>query len=239
MSTEKSVEVAVVDAEHVGLDVERHLELALVVHLDERVEVERARLAQQVEQVVGLERGDDQQDRVGARGRRLVELVRVDDEVLAQHRQVGHRARGAQVVERAAEVERLGEDRQRRRRRRARTRARSPRPSSPRGSCPPTASGACARRSARCPGRSSASENGRRSGRSATAASSRDERHRLAAPPDLVARVLDDPLEHAHAGASSRVISTSRSRLAAARPSSIAASAARTPSSSVSACPAT
>ena len=63
------------------------LELALVVDLDERVEVERARLAQQVVEVVGLERGDDQQDRVGARRGRLVQLVRVDDEVLAQHRQ--------------------------------------------------------------------------------------------------------------------------------------------------------
>ena len=65
------------------------------------------------------------------------------------------------------------------------------------------------------------------------------ERHALAAPADLVARVLDDPLEHAHAGASSLVMSTSRSSAAAARPSSIAASAARTPSSSDSTRPAT
>ena len=34
--------------EHVGLDVERHVELPLVVDLDERVEVEVARLAQQL-----------------------------------------------------------------------------------------------------------------------------------------------------------------------------------------------
>jgi hypothetical protein len=40
------------------------------VDLDQRVEVEVARLAQEVVEVVGLERGDDQQDRVGADGRR-------------------------------------------------------------------------------------------------------------------------------------------------------------------------
>ena len=77
-------QVAVVDPEHVGLDLERGLELALVVDLDERVEVERARLVQQALELVQLERGDDQQDRVGAGRGGLVELVGVDDEVLAQ-----------------------------------------------------------------------------------------------------------------------------------------------------------
>ena len=43
-------QVAVVEAEHVGLDLQRRLELALVVHLHQRVEVERARLAQQLVQ---------------------------------------------------------------------------------------------------------------------------------------------------------------------------------------------
>ena len=71
------------------------------------------RLAQQVVEVVGGQRGDDQQDRVGADGRGLVELVGVDDEVLAQDRQVGGGERLPEVVERPAEVERLGEDRQR------------------------------------------------------------------------------------------------------------------------------
>ena len=87
---------------------------SLVVDLDQHVEVERARLAVQVGEVVVVERGDDQQDRVGAGRRRLVELVGVDDEVLAQDRQVGGRARRLQVLERAAEVRLLGEDRDRR-----------------------------------------------------------------------------------------------------------------------------
>src|SRR4051812_36104003 len=52
-------EIAVVDPEHVGLDLQRGLELALVVDLDERVEVQRARLLQQLPEVGQLERGDD------------------------------------------------------------------------------------------------------------------------------------------------------------------------------------
>ena len=72
--------------------------------LDEDVEVEAERLAVQEREVVVVERGDDQQDRVGAGHRRLVDLVGVDDEVLAQDRQRAGRARLAQVVERAAEV---------------------------------------------------------------------------------------------------------------------------------------
>ena len=87
----------------------------LVVDLDEHVEVEIERRAvQRSASVVVVERGDDQQDRVGAGRRGLVDLVGVDDEVLAQDRQRAGRARLAQVVERAAEVRALGEDRQRR-----------------------------------------------------------------------------------------------------------------------------
>ena len=99
-------EIAVVDADHLGLDLQRALELLLVVDLDEHVEVERPCLAVQREQRLGLERRDDQQHRVGAGGGGLVELVGVDDEVLAQHREVGRGARRHQVLERAAEVRR-------------------------------------------------------------------------------------------------------------------------------------
>ena len=42
-----------------------------------------------------VQRGDDQQDRVGAGRARLGDLVRVDDEVFAQHRQARRRARAA------------------------------------------------------------------------------------------------------------------------------------------------
>ena len=62
-------EVSVVDAHDVGVDVERALELRVVVDLDEDVEVERPRLAVELEEVVGMQRRDDEQDGVGA-GRR-------------------------------------------------------------------------------------------------------------------------------------------------------------------------
>ena len=62
-----------------------------------------------------VEHGDDQEDRVRAGRRRLIELVGVEDEVLTQHRQLRGRDRVTQVLERAAEVHALGDDRQRRR----------------------------------------------------------------------------------------------------------------------------
>ena len=65
-------EVAVVDADQLGIDrLERPLELLVVVHLDEHVEVELGGLRVQRGQRVVLERGDDQQDRVGAGDRGL------------------------------------------------------------------------------------------------------------------------------------------------------------------------
>src|SRR3954470_6272289 len=103
-------EVAVVEAEDVRVDVERALELLLVMDLDEHVEVEAARLLVQLVEVVVLERGDDQQDGVRAGGGRFVELIRVDDEVLAQHGQLRGGDHLAQVVEAAAEVRALRQD---------------------------------------------------------------------------------------------------------------------------------
>ena len=54
---------------------------------------------------------DDEQDRGRAGVGRLPDLPAVDDEVLAQHRQVDRGRHGAQVVERAAEARGLGEHR--------------------------------------------------------------------------------------------------------------------------------
>ena len=92
---------------------ERALELLVGVHLDERVEVELARLGEKLGELVGLERRDDQQHRVGAGDAASYELVAVDDEVLAQDRErrsprarrAGRRATRRSVL--------LGEDRER------------------------------------------------------------------------------------------------------------------------------
>ena len=109
------VEVAVVDPDHLGVGLQRPLQLALVVDLDQAVEVERARLVVERAQVLVVEGADDQQHRVGAVHRRLVELVGVDDEVLADDRQAAGGAGRAQVLQRAAEVRLVGEHRERRR----------------------------------------------------------------------------------------------------------------------------
>ena len=82
--------------------------------LDEAVEVERIRLGVELLQLLRRERRDHQQRCIGLRRGRLVQLVAVEREVLAQDRKVGRRARGAQVGERAAEMLALGQDRERR-----------------------------------------------------------------------------------------------------------------------------
>ena len=85
-------EVAAVDADDVRARAQRPLDLARVVRLDEHAEAERDRERVQVgEQRVVGDRGDDQQDRVGADGARLVDLHLVDREVLAQARQASWR----------------------------------------------------------------------------------------------------------------------------------------------------
>ena len=102
-------QVAGVDADDRGPGVERAVGLGLGVHLDQRRHAERLDPLQQADQRVLLERGDDQQDDVGAVRPRLVHLVAGDDEVLAQHRHVDDRADGVQVGLRAAEAPPLGE----------------------------------------------------------------------------------------------------------------------------------
>ncbi len=57
------------------------------MNLDEGVQIKRLCFGVKLGEVVGIESGDDQEDRIGAEDRRLDELVGVDDEVLAQDRQ--------------------------------------------------------------------------------------------------------------------------------------------------------
>ena len=86
---------------------------ALVVGLDEHGQAEPAGELVQIgeDDVVG-DRGDDEQDRVGADRAGLVHLDLVDDEVLAQHRELAGVPGAMEVVDRAAEVRTVGEDRE-------------------------------------------------------------------------------------------------------------------------------
>ena len=108
-----------------------------------------------------VERGDDQQDRVGAGRDRLVHLVGVDDEVLAQERQADGGARRAQIVERAAEAALLGQHRQRRGAAALVGARRRPRARGPRGSRPADGERRLCSAITDSPGRASASRNER------------------------------------------------------------------------------
>ena len=99
--------------------------------------------------------------RVGAGHLRLVELVGVDREVLAEDRQLGRRARLAQVVERAAEVRLLGEDRDRGRAAALVGAARSRRQLAPSRIVPADGERRLCSAISEVPGRDSASANGR------------------------------------------------------------------------------
>ena len=79
-------EVALVDADQIGLDSQRPLELGLVVDLDEHVEADLAGQLMEVGELGVVERGGDQQHAIGAHEAGVAHVAGVDGEVLAQHR---------------------------------------------------------------------------------------------------------------------------------------------------------
>lgn len=106
----EGLEVARVDADDPGAGVDGPLDLLLVVHLDERGEPDGLGALDEGDQRLLLQGGDDEEREVGSVRPGLPELVRGDDEVLAQDGDVDLGADGLQVRERAAEAALLGED---------------------------------------------------------------------------------------------------------------------------------
>ena len=84
----EGAETAVVDSDEIGTDGQGPLELRLVVDLDQRVETEPFGVLAQSREILVGERRHDEQHRVGPSDPRLVELIGVDHEVLAQQRQL-------------------------------------------------------------------------------------------------------------------------------------------------------
>ena len=105
-------QVAVVDADELGVERQRAVQLDLVVHLDQRVHPPFGGGVEQVARGVVADRGEDDQDAVGAPGAGLGDLVGLEHEVLAQHRQLRRGAGLDQVVRRALEARAVGEHRQ-------------------------------------------------------------------------------------------------------------------------------
>ena len=108
----ESAQVTVVDAQQRGLQLERRSQFLVVVHLDQHVHAEVKRASFQFRHQAVVQCRHDQQDRIRAHRARLVHLVMVDDEILADHRQRAGGARLAQVGFRALEELHVGQHRQ-------------------------------------------------------------------------------------------------------------------------------
>ena len=93
-------------------ELQRPVELGLVVDLDQHVHAESSAASSSVARVVVADRRHDDQDAVGAERARLVHLIGLVHEILAEHRQVDGRARGDEVLRRALEERRVGEHRE-------------------------------------------------------------------------------------------------------------------------------
>ena len=85
------VKIAVVHAEDFRAELDGTVSFVLVDHLGEHVHVERLGDGSQVRVLLVGKDGEHEQDRVGAEVARGVDLDLVDDEVLAQYRQMGRR----------------------------------------------------------------------------------------------------------------------------------------------------
>ena len=113
------MQVAVVHAHDLRANCQRAIQLGFVVHFDQRLHAKRVGQRQQLGHARVVERGDDQQQRVGAIGARLVHLVGVDNEIFSQqrHRQLlaQVRANAFKVLQAALEKALVGEHRDRRR----------------------------------------------------------------------------------------------------------------------------
>ena len=80
-------EVALVDADQGGADVERAAEFAFVVDLHQRVETDGERAGMEASEFVVRQRRGDQQHAVGSHQSRVDHVEFADREVLADHRQ--------------------------------------------------------------------------------------------------------------------------------------------------------
>src|SRR5215470_375505 len=108
----EGAQITVVDADKPRAQLERALELGLVVHLEQHIHAMSERgCLQLLRQHIGDARHDDQ-DAVGAPGARLRHLIRVVHEILAQRRQLGGGAHGGEIVGLALERRRIGEHRE-------------------------------------------------------------------------------------------------------------------------------
>ena len=90
-------QVALVDADEVGTDRDRPCQLGFVVHLDQRVETDRASKRMERLQLGVVERCRDEQHAIGAHQSCIAHVVRGHREVLAQHRPTARGSRRRKI----------------------------------------------------------------------------------------------------------------------------------------------
>jgi hypothetical protein len=105
------LEIAVVDADQLRFQLQRPLQLGFIVHLDQHVHAVTERDIFHVRHFGIGKRRDDQQDAIGAQGPGFDDLIGIDHEILADHRQIDGGAGLAQMGVGALE-ELVGQDRQ-------------------------------------------------------------------------------------------------------------------------------
>ena len=109
------LQVTSVDADDRGTCLHRAQGFESRVRLHQRLHAERPGPLQQGHEYVLFQRGNDQEHEVGAVSTRLVDLIRRNDKVLAQNRNIDGRAHCVKIRERTVEATLLGEHRDDRR----------------------------------------------------------------------------------------------------------------------------
>ena len=106
------MQVAVVHADQRRGELQRVVQFFAVVHFHQHRHAEAVRQSLERLHLFGGQRGGDQQDRIRAHRSRLVDLVFVHDEILAQHRQSTGCARLLQMIRAALKELLIGQHRQ-------------------------------------------------------------------------------------------------------------------------------
>lgn len=108
----KSVQVAVVNADQRRFELQGARQFRLVMHLDQHRHIQRHRQRLESLHLRVIQAGGNQQNTVSAHDAGFIDLVGVDDEILAQHRQAARGARLLQVVNAALKKLLVGQHRQ-------------------------------------------------------------------------------------------------------------------------------
>src|SRR5690606_9146307 len=100
----ETAQIAIVDAQQRGLKFQRDFQLGAVVDFHQHVHAQFDGQGFELLQLRRAQRSGDEQDAIGAQGSGGNNLVGVDNEVLAQHRQRAGGTRLTQVVVAALEI---------------------------------------------------------------------------------------------------------------------------------------